>query len=249
MGRNTGSADIYGLRALESVFTLAAEQPEAADFSDSARQILTRVIGLLSAKADAADADIGWFVKTGLTSVSGTAAALDTGWQVWNGDLSATDLLADGGITLATYALTRGKFRPVAAESVPLNTRAALQGVTDRAVADLAANPSLARGLMSEGSYRHLVEGTNLASASYGKAVERLTARHVRADPNLSSILQYQSRPFKSTPDFFGYEGQNLRLLDITTDASQANHLARSYGPYTDYAIHPGLPLNLVFPR
>ncbi len=131
----------------------------------------------------------------------------------------------------------------------PVDARLALQSVTDRAVADLAANPGLARGLMSQGSYQHLVEGTNLAPASYGKAIERLTARYIQADPELSQILSYQSRPFVSTPDFLGYEGYNLRTLDITTDASRASHLARPYGAYTEYAIHPGLPSNLVFPR
>ncbi|QNA86661.1 LysM peptidoglycan-binding domain-containing protein [Sphingomonas sp. So64.6b] len=136
-----------------------------------------------------------------------------------------------------------------AAESLPLNTKVALQGVTNRAVADLAANPGLARDLMSPGSYRHLVEGTNLAPASYGKAVERLTGRYVQADSELSQILSYQSRPFKSTPDFLGYEGYNLRTLDITTEAGRASHLARPYGPYTDYVTHPGLPPSLVFPR
>ena len=112
----------------------------------------------------------------------------------------------------------------------------------------MAADPSVARSLMSRGSYQHLVDGTNLAPASYGKAVERLTARYVTADPELSQVLKYQSAPFKSTPDFFGWEGQNLRLLDITTEASQASHLARPYGPYTEIVTHPGLPPKLVFP-
>lgn len=116
-------------------------------------------------------------------------------------------------------------------------------------MADLAANPGLARDLMSPGSYQHLVEGTRLAPASYGKAVERLSARYIQADPELSQILSYQSRPFVSTPDFLGYEGYNLRALDITTEASRATHLARPYGAYTEYAIHPGLPSNLAFPR
>jgi hypothetical protein len=136
-----------------------------------------------------------------------------------------------------------------AAEGAPVNARAMLQRVTDRAVTDLAGNPGLARELMSPGSYRHLVQGTNLAPATYGKAVERLTGRYIAADPELSRIFQYQSRPFVSTPDFFAYEGQNLRLLDITTRAGISSHLARPYGSYTEYVTHPGLPSNLVFPR
>jgi hypothetical protein len=127
--------------------------------------------------------------------------------------------------------------------------RLALQGATDQAVAELAANPELARGLMSRGSYQHLVDGTNLAGASYGKAVERLTGRIVQADPELSGLFSYQSRPFVSTPDFFGYEGYNLHLFDITTQGQIASHAARPYGSALNYATHPGLPPNLVFPQ
>jgi hypothetical protein len=124
-----------------------------------------------------------------------------------------------------------------------------LQNVTNQAVSDLAQNPSIARNLMSAGSYRHLVQGTNLAEASYGKAVERLAANIVKKDTMLSSILQHQSRPFRATPDFFGYEGYNLHLIDITTLKSIPSHLKRSYGPATNYVTHPGLPQGLVFPK
>ncbi len=158
--------------------------------------------------------------------------------------------LAGGGSSLAIKAETSSLRLSVdAAESVLLNSKVVLQGVTDRAVADLAANPVLARSLMSPGSYNHLVERTGLGPASYGKAVERLAARYIERDSALSAILQYQSKPFKSTPDFFGFEGQNLRTLDITTVRSTAAHTARPYGAYTEIVTYPGLPSNLVFPR
>lgn len=102
---------------------------------------------------------------------------------------------------------------------------------------------------MSPGSYKHLVEGTKLADASYGKAVERLAARYVREDEALSSVLKYQSRPFVSTPDFFGYEGYNLRMLDITTTKAIPYHSLRPYGRATEYVTHPGLPSMLEFPQ
>ena len=130
-----------------------------------------------------------------------------------------------------------------------LDTKVTLQGVVDRAVMDLQANPGLARDLMSPGSYQHLAEGTRLADASYGKAVERLTARYIQEDELLSGALQYQSRPFVSTPDFFGYEGYNLRLLEITTEKSIPSHVVRSYGSAAEYVLHPGLPKDLVFPQ
>lgn len=133
--------------------------------------------------------------------------------------------------------------------SAGVNPQAVLEGVVNRAVTDLNANPGLARDLMSPGSYRQLTNGTNLAPASYGKAIERLTARYVKEDPSLSSVLSYQSRPFVSTPDFLGYNGYDLHLLDITTEASIPKHLERSYGPATEYVTYPSMPKNLVFPK
>jgi hypothetical protein len=88
-----------------------------------------------------------------------------------------------------------------------------------------------------------------LAGASYGKAVERLTARYVKEDATLSEVLRYQSRPFVSTPDFFGYEGYNLRVLEITTPSSIPSHTLRPYGKAAEYVTHPGLPRDLRFPE
>jgi len=133
-------------------------------------------------------------------------------------------------------------------EFVP-DPKSVLQNVVNRSVADLNKNPELARDLVSAGSYRHLVEGTNLADATYGKAVERLSAFYIQEDAMLANFLQYQSRPFKSTPDFFGFQGYNLQLLDVTTTKAIPKHLLRPYGPATQYVTHPGLPENLVFPR
>ncbi|WP_460501611.1 hypothetical protein, partial [Dyella jejuensis] len=124
-----------------------------------------------------------------------------------------------------------------------------LQATTNQAVADLTANPGLAQGLMSPGSYDQLVNGTNLAPASFGKAVERLTAQYVQADPILANQFEYLSQPFVSTPDFAGTIGGNTYTFDITTDASVASHLTRPYGATTTYITYPGLPQGLVFPK
>jgi hypothetical protein len=127
--------------------------------------------------------------------------------------------------------------------------RDSLQATTNQALADLSANPELARDLMSPGSYGQLVNGTNLAPASFGKAVERLTAQYIQADPALSGQFEYLSRPFVSTPDFAGTLGDNVFTFDVTTDASVASHLTRPYGPTTTYITYPGLPQGLVFPQ
>ena len=127
------------------------------------------------------------------------------------------------------------------------DTQRVLQSLTDRAVADLAANPRLARDLMSPGSYAQLRNGTGLADASYGKAVERFVARYVQEDELLSSILRHTGRSrgpngrFISSPDFIGKEAYNLRLLDITTQDAIPRHLSRpGFGRSSEFVIHPG---------
>lgn len=157
-------------------------------------------------------------------------------------------MAANLGVAIATgrmpFAMTRR-----GGITAPINTREALQRVTDQVVADLAANPRLAERVLSRLEYARLAEGGRTAAAQYGNAVERLTADYIVRDPALGNILRYQSRPFRSTPDFFGFEGYNLRSLEITTARSTPAHTSRPYGAYTEIVTHPGLPPNLVFPR
>jgi hypothetical protein len=138
---------------------------------------------------------------------------------------------------------------PAHASSIP-DTRQLLQDLTDRAVRDIQVNPALARDLMSPGSYRHLRDDTELASASFGKAVERLTARYVRAEPLLATIVEHTGLSrgpngrFISSPDFTATEGAIKRIFDITTQGEIPKH-ARRYGAkaveYLTYARPPGL--------
>jgi len=170
-------------------------------------------------------------------------------WAVRNRFETSLGLVQDYNFVAVDVPSYRGQAGAIGIGLEPVQTspRVALQGAVDQAVEALNANPKLAADLMSPGSYQHLVNRTTLADASYGKAVERLTARIVREDAGLSASLQYQSRPFVATPDFFGYEGHNLHLLDITTQRSIPAHLQRPYGPATQYVTHPGLPPGLVF--
>src|SRR5262249_52707974 len=133
---------------------------------------------------------------------------------------------------LGEFALDREMV--LVGEQATINTKAMLQTLTNRAFAELKANPGLARELMSPGSYQHLVNQDELAGASFGKAIERLVGRYVARDPKgYGTFLSYESKPFKSTPDFFGYEGGKTRYLDITTQAGVGSHLDRWYGKDT----------------
>src|SRR5690606_28575703 len=97
----------------------------------------------------------------------------------------------DNGGAQGAVSVRREGGSDIPVNPAEVDTGRALQNMVNRSVAALAESPELARDLMSPGSYRHLVERTNLADASYGKAVERLTARYIGEDPSLSNILQY----------------------------------------------------------
>ncbi len=101
---------------------------------------------------------------------------------------------------------------------------------------------------MSAGSFRHLREGTNLANASYGKAVERLSARIIQEDKLLNSLFHHTGRArgpngrFISSPDFIGMEPGRTRLFDVTTEAAIPKHLNRpGFGRISEFIIYPSL--------
>jgi hypothetical protein len=108
---------------------------------------------------------------------------------------------------------------------------------------------------MSKGSYRHLVQKAGLADASYGKAVERLVAKHVREDDMLSSVLRHTGRTrgaggrLVSSPDFIGTELYNITKIDITTRRALAKHMARPGAGGTKYVFDAGRPQNMTFPK
>ena len=106
-----------------------------------------------------------------------------------------------------------------------------MQRLTDRAVADLTANPSLARGLMSDGSYAHLRNPqSQLHEATFGKAVERLVRDFVQEDPILATQVRHTGQlrgpggTFISSPDFLANEGGLIRRFDVTTPGKVASH-------------------------
>jgi len=124
------------------------------------------------------------------------------------------------------------------------DTKVLLGDVMFRARGMLQENPELMRSLMSEGSYRHILRDTKLAEASFGKAIERLTARIIKEDPQLSRVFIYTGRyrgpngRYISSPDFIGLEPSRTRLFDITTEKALKTHQGRAIAPWTDYLFY-----------
>jgi hypothetical protein len=113
-----------------------------------------------------------------------------------------------------------------------------LQAHTDSVSAALAANPALAEQVLSDDELAHFYDPTSdTYEATWGKAVERLTARDIAANPFSDSIFQYIGGP--NEPDFVGRGGTfaENQMFDITTVQNEAAHYSRWYGQDV-YYIH-----------
>lgn len=104
--------------------------------------------------------------------------------------------------------------------------------LVQEANARLAANPALAKELLTKGEYA-AYRTQNGFRLFYGHAVERLTARLAQASSRYDSLFQYVSRRGGRGPDFIGRSGTSASGLriDITTVGEVLKHRARPYGP------------------
>ena len=120
-----------------------------------------------------------------------------------------------------------------------------LQNLVDESVAEIKANPKVAQNLMSAGSYAHLKNGTSLYAASFGKAVERLTARKIGDLPVAhTGTARGPNGRFISSPDFTSTSPKCSCIYDVTTNNEKKKHDKR-YGDtpvtYLLYDVIPGL--------
>ncbi|MFZ5725788.1 MAG: hypothetical protein ACOY4C_05195 [Pseudomonadota bacterium] len=115
------------MRIAESVLrTYAADPTYGLGFAAAADQV-AKASAALNREADAVNADIGFFVKTGFTTANGAAAAIDLGYQFSKGDVSIGDIARDGGVALAGVLLTRGKIPLAAAKGASFSSFSALK--------------------------------------------------------------------------------------------------------------------------
>jgi hypothetical protein len=125
-----------------------------------------------------------------------------------------------------------------------------LQNITTAQNAELAANPALARTVLSPAEYAAGQRSVPVARMQYGNAVERIAAEEIRQSPALhGQLFEHAGGP--SRPDFTGVPsgpaaGMNF---DITTPAQVNAHLARpGYGPGLNVVTYQRPPLFRLFP-
>jgi hypothetical protein len=128
-----------------------------------------------------------------------------------------------------------------------------LQEMVDRAVEEIRNHPEIAKDLMSDGSYVHLVLRDRLFNATFGKAVERLIGRQwLPADPELRQVLEYTAEAreggkFTKSPDFTSVNPDcPPATFDITTGGEVGKHIGRGYtNPrWITYEV----PTDVIFP-
>jgi hypothetical protein len=106
-----------------------------------------------------------------------------------------------------------------------------LQNATDYLNGQLAANPSLAKQVLSPAEYAAGQNSIAVARMQYGNAVERLVAEAMDDDLG-NQIVQYTGGPGGgSMPDFVGVGPAQGQMFDITTPGQVASKAGKWYGP------------------
>lgn len=113
----------------------------------------------------------------------------------------------------------------------------------DQSVAEIKADPKIAQKLMTPGSYKHLKDGTSLYGASFGKAVERLTAKKIGELPVAhTGLAQGPDGRFISSPDFTSTNPKCSCVFDVTTNKDKKNHEKRYGDTPVKYLLYDVIP-------
>jgi len=108
------------------------------------------------------------------------------------------------------------------------NGKKVLQNLTTRENKLLAANLSRALAVLEPTEVAAAAGSRGIAIMQYGRAVEKLVAREINADPRGLGTLFEHNRG--AGPDFFGRSHLEGKIYDITTPGQVPAHLARPYG-------------------
>jgi len=122
-----------------------------------------------------------------------------------------------------------------------------LQSITTAQNAKLAANPALARTVLSPAEYAAGEKAASVARLQWGNAVERLAAREIADSPQWRAMFRHVGGP--NRPDFVGVGRAAGMTFDITTPGQVASHLARPYGSGMRIATYQRPMSFTVFPE
>lgn len=125
--------------------------------------------------------------------------------------------------------------------------KAILQNVVSQQAARLAADPSLAKSVLSDPEYAAGTQSPVVARMQYGNAVERLTARAISSDARLSTIFQRWGGP--GQPDFAAIGSTQGGVFDVTTPLGAAKKGGRWYGQMVDSVLYKRPSDFTVFPQ
>lgn len=118
---------------------------------------------------------------------------------------------------------------------------AVMQLRVNAVAAELRANPAAAEAVLSDRELVHFLDPTSRTyGATWGKAVERLTAQGLNESPASGGMFQYIAGP--NEPDFVGARGAFSQdfMFDITTPQHMADHFPRWYGRGVYYMTYQG---------
>jgi RHS repeat-associated protein len=157
-------------------------------------------------------------------SLSGMRTAQDVSLTVAQASLALAGAVGGRAVSGAQSVSRAAQLEVLNREFVPNGTRV-LQNLTTRENAKLIANPGIATTVLSKAEVDAAVS-SRVGPLQYGRAVEKLVAKQIGADPHgLGTLFEYNRRGVG--PDFYGPKGQ---IYDITTEAQSAAHINR-YGP------------------
>jgi RHS repeat-associated protein len=118
------------------------------------------------------------------------------------------------------------------------NFGSVLYNETQTSIAALSDNPSLFNVLLSPEEILQTAEDPSSYARNYGKAVERLTARSVQANPLHGSWLEY-SGGGAYVPDFFGTGPASGLTFDITTFKQVGTKFPGGIPKYSNVIVIP----------
>ena len=206
-----------------------------------------KAVHLLGATKEFTDAFVGGAAPFALASGRPGSAASVSDEALASRTVRVGEAVADDLAPVAPPAQAPAGLRILNPNFTPDPTRV-LQNITTAQADALAANPSLARTVLSRREYLGAQRSEALARLQYGNAVERLVAEEIAGSPLHSRLFERFGGP--NNPDFSPRGVLRLfgEAFDITTPGQIPEHLTRPYGPGLNFATYQRPPSFKLFP-